>query len=161
MKSNCDPVAERVALGEPLGELAAHVATCARCQRLVAMPSKLVATRHEVDPGLGFAARMTVGAQHRIATRRRHRLALGLAATVAASAAGVYVVTRSPESPQNKQALVIPKPRDEAPVVADQADLEALVRLADTQRSSHLSAPWGRIGKALAPYKQLVKGVTQ
>ena len=46
MNATCDAVAERVALGEPLGELREHVATCARCQRLVALPGQLGATRH-------------------------------------------------------------------------------------------------------------------
>ena len=66
MMSPCDLVSERIALGEPLAELDEHVSSCTRCQRLVAMPAQLGATRHSVDPGLGFSARMTVGAQHRL-----------------------------------------------------------------------------------------------
>jgi len=59
--SVCDQVAERVALGEPLGDLTEHAEGCASCKNLIAMSSKLGATRHAVDPGLGFTARMTVG----------------------------------------------------------------------------------------------------
>ena len=162
MKAACDSVVERVALGEELGELGEHVATCARCQRLADMPGKLGAARHAVDPGLGFTARMTVGAQQRIVVRRRRRIAGGLAATVAAGVLGVFVMTRSPgEAPQERAAIELPKiEKDETPVAADESDLAALVRLADTDRSSRLSAPWRRIKKPLAPYMKLVKGVT-
>ena len=55
MTSQCDSVAERIALGEPLDDLATHVASCTRCQRVVEMPGRLGATRHAIDPGLGFA----------------------------------------------------------------------------------------------------------
>jgi len=163
--THCEQVAERVALGESLGELTAHAATCASCQRLVAVSSQLGATHHEVDPGLGFSARMTVGAQHRIAVRRRRRLAAGLAATVATGAFGVFIMTRTPDEPQERLPnLALPTPpapdhKDEPPT-ADEADLAALVQLADVDRSSRVSAKWARIKKPLAPYKKLLKGVT-
>jgi hypothetical protein len=163
MMAVCDSVLERVALGDPLGELAEHAATCPQCQRLVAMPKQLGASRHPVDPGLGFAARMTVGAQQRIAVRRNQRIAGALAATVAAGVIGVFAMTRSSSGPTPPQpAASDPRPHDpeDKPVIADQADLASLVRLADTHRSRHLTAPWVRITKPLAPYKQLVKGVT-
>ncbi|MBS1122638.1 MAG: hypothetical protein H6Q90_4866 [Deltaproteobacteria bacterium] len=162
MKAVCDSVIERVALGEPLGELAEHVASCPPCQRLIEMPTKLGASRHPVDPGLGFAARMTVGARQRIAVRRHQRIAAGFAAAVAAGVVGVFVMTRAPDSASQQPAASEhprPEPHDK-PEVADEADLTALVRLADTHRSSHLSAPWARITRSLAPYKKLVKGVT-
>jgi hypothetical protein len=164
MQSVCDQVAERVALGEPFGELAEHVEGCASCQDLVAMSSKLGATRHAVDPGLGFTARMTVGAQHRLAARRRQRLAAGLAATVVSGAFGVFIVTRTPEvsrpalvSPQ-LQTRPSPDPReDESPPTDEDADLAMLVDYADVERSSRVSANWKHITKPLAPYKRLVK----
>lgn len=162
----CDQVAERVALGEELGELAEHVEGCAGCKNLIAMSSKLGATRHAVDPGLGFTARMTVGAQHRIAARRRQRLAAGLAATVVSGAFGVFLVTRTPEPP--KQALEIPTKlpaptpedrQDQEPprVGTDDEDLAMLVELADVERSNRVSARWHHITRPLAPYKHLVK----
>ncbi len=164
MTSTCDSVAERLALGEPLAELGEHASACERCQRLVAMTGQLVATRHAVDPGLGFSARMTVGAQHRLVVRRRRRIAAGLAATVAAGMLGVFVVTREPsvqpvpEQPAaaldtNKQ----PKPDD---TTLDEADAKALIELSDTKRSRRLSAHWARIQRPLAPYKKLVEGET-
>src|SRR4051812_49778261 len=88
----CNQVAERLALGEPLGELSEHVSGCASCQGLVAVSGRLAATHHAVDPGLGFSARMTVGAQHRIGVRRRRRLAAGLAGSVATGRFGGFLV---------------------------------------------------------------------
>ena len=166
MMSSCDDVAERIALGEPLEELAPHVADCARCQRLVQVPGGLRASHHPVDPGLGFAARMTIGAQQRLVTRRRQRLAASLAGTTAVAAVGVFMFTRTPEHAQVQPAVAIEVPSIEhkgdvepaTPVEASQAI--TLVRLADTRRSRRLSAHWARIQRPLAPYKKLVKGVT-
>jgi hypothetical protein len=168
--SECDQVAERVALGESLGALSEHAASCASCRGLVATSSQLGAVHHAVDPGLGFTARMTVGAQHRIAVRRRRKLAVGLAATVAGGMFGVFLVTRAPqELAVPPPSIALPKPRpdlkppEETPVPAEDADLAALVQLADVDRNRRLSARWSHIKKPLAPYKQLLtslKGVT-
>ena len=92
--SECDVVVERTALGEPLGDLAEHAATCERCQRLATLPGELAAVPREVDPGVGFTARMTVGAQHVLAARRRRRVVAGIAAATAVAAGAVFVVTR-------------------------------------------------------------------
>jgi hypothetical protein len=160
----CDQLAERVALGEPLGELSGHVEGCASCKDLVAVSSKLVATHHAVDPGLGFTARMTVGAQHRIAARRRQRLAVGLAATVVSGAFGVFIVTRTPElsSPTRTAEPQLQQPgpdlRDaEAPPTDEDADLAMLVDFSDVERSARVSANWHHITRPLAPYKRLIK----
>ncbi len=166
--SLCDQVTERVALGEPLGELAEHAAACPSCQRLAQVSSQLSqlgTMHHEVDPGLGFSARMTIGAQHRIAVRRRRKLAAGLAATVTTGAFGVFLVTRdpgvSPATTREPTPSMLSKPPepDPAPAASD-ADLATLVQLADVDRSSRISAKWARIKKPLAPYKKLLKGVT-
>jgi len=166
--SVCDQVAERVALGEPLGELAEHVEGCASCKDLIAMSSKLGATRHAVDPGLGFTARMTVGAQHRIAARRRQRLAVGLAATVVSGAFGVFVVTHTPSArpvvapaPQLKQPHT-PDPWDsetqtETQPTDEDADLAMLVDYSDVDRSARMTADWKHITRPLSAYKRLVK----
>jgi len=171
--SVCDQVTERVALGESLGELAEHAAACPTCQRLAVVSNQLGQLgrfgmmHHEVDPGLGFSARMTIGAQHRIAVRRRRKLAASLAATVATGAFGVFLVTRTsgvtpPPTPTPEPTLSMPsKPSepDPTPAVSD-ADLATLVQLADVDHSSRISAKWARIKKPLAPYKKLLKGVT-
>jgi hypothetical protein len=111
---------------------------------------------------------MTVGAQHRIAARRRQRMVASLAALTAASAFGVFVVTRTPASPSEEAAPVPrqavatqnPPQADEQPVPLDDKDLAALVDLADTDHTIRISAPWPAIERPLAPYKKLVKGVT-
>ena len=160
MTSYCETVAERVALGEPLAELDEHVSSCEQCQRLVAMPGMLGAARSSVDPGLGFSARMTVGAQHRLVVRRRRRIAAGLAATVAAGMIGVFAITREPEQEQQQQPAVATDnkiPDEDPPVLLDEAETKAILELADTKRSRRLSAHWARIQRPLAPYKKLLE----
>ena len=158
MTSQCDAVAERLALGESLDPLADHVASCAACTRLVEMPRRIGAARQEIDPGLGFSARMTAGAQHRIAVRRRRRVAAGLAATVAAGTLGVFVLTRQPSEPL--PAVGFPQPvaeEDVRPTPAAADDLETLVNLADTGRSVRMSANWRALERPLAGYRKLVE----
>lgn len=156
----CDTVAERIALGEPLGDLAGHAATCERCSAIADMPGKLGATHHEIDPGLGFTARMTIGAQHRIAQRRRRRVAAALGTTVAAGVVAVFFLTRTPAadaptSTASTETQVV----DPTLEPATDAELKALVDLADVNRSAHLSANWRRIKKPLSPYRKLLQGV--
>ena len=167
MSQPCDVVAERVALGEPLGDLADHAASCARCRRLAALPAELGAVRVDADPGLGFAARMTAGAQHRIVVRRRRRIAGAAVAAVAATTLGVFLFTRAPE-PAGPVAQPAADPKTPSPDPwSDDArpsddgddDARALLELANTDRSRHFSAHWNRIEKPLAPYRALVKGV--
>jgi hypothetical protein len=163
-ESMCDQVAERLALGEPLGDLSGHVSSCASCQGLVTVSGQLAATRHAVDPGLGFSARMTVGAQHRLGVRRRRRLAAGLAATVATGMFGVFLAAHDPaashDAPQPTVQKTPPERPDPSPSEpATDDDLAALAQLADVDHASHLSADWRRIQKPLAPYKKLLKGV--
>jgi hypothetical protein len=181
MKSTCDTVAERIALGEPLGDLADHAASCESCRRIVALPTELAGVsafsgHREADPGLGFSARMTAGAQQRITARRRRRIAATLAATVAAGVLGVFVVTRDPEAPavavqpthQPTPATDTKDHKDHKDPWKDPAkqndadeDVKALLRLANVERSSHFSARWKHIERPLAPYRALVKGMIQ
>jgi hypothetical protein len=168
-ESMCDQVAERLALGEPLGDLSEHVSGCASCQGLVTVSGRLAATHHAVDPGLGFSARMTVGAQHRLGVRRRRRLAAGLAVSVATGMFGVFLVAHHPAGSDAPPAIVHdplpeqnrrpePAPPLEPATPATDEDLAALAQLADVDHASRLSADWHRIEKPLAPYKKLVKG---
>jgi hypothetical protein len=173
MSSTCEIVAERIALGEPLGDAGEHAATCERCKRLVALPVELGVTHREVDPGLGFSARMTAGAQHRIVVRRRRRIAGMAAAAVAVATLGVFAFTREPEAVQPEVAVVPhetnptqlgggrPDPWDTSEH-ADEGDedLRALVQLADTDRASRLSADWEDITTPVAPYRALLRGVS-
>jgi hypothetical protein len=154
----CEVVAERVALGEPVGDLQAHIATCRRCERLVAMPAQIATATSRPDPGLGFSARMTIGAQQRLVVRRRRRIAGTSAAAVAVAAIGVFVLTRTSPEPERTVAIEPQKP-EETPIAIGNSDLAGLVRMADTHRARRASAKWGRIQRPIAPYIQLVKGV--
>ncbi len=175
--TTCDRVAERVALGEPLGDVGEHAKTCERCKRLVALPVEIGATRRDADPGLGFTARMTAGAQHRIVVRRRRRVAAGLAAAVAAGTFGLYAFTRQPDASQ--PVAETPSPNPTLPATQDQRDpwdaqddnddqvagvdddVRYLVHIADTDRvMSRSSADWGSIEKPLKPYRELLEGVS-
>lgn len=169
MSELCESVTERIALGEPLGELRDHAATCARCERMLAMPTRIAAATERPDPGLGFAARMTIGAQHKLVRRRRQRIAATAGGSVAAAALAVFALTRSttPPEPDNRAAIEtkVPAPvadqaKNEKPVLVDNPELVQLVNLSDTKRAARESARWGRIRKPLRPYIQLVKGVT-
>jgi hypothetical protein len=175
MSSTCELVAERIALGEPLGDAGEHAATCERCKRLVALPVELGVTHREVDPGLGFSARMTAGAQHRIVVRRRRRIAGVAAAAVAVATLGVFAFTRDPAAeqqvaqvpPNDTQTQMgggRPDPWDtsEQPDEGDEGDddLRALVQLADTDRASRFSADWEDITTPVAPYRALLRGVS-
>ncbi len=174
----CDRVAERVALGEPLGDLAAHVETCDPCRLLAALPTQLGSTHAAVDPGLGFAARMTAGAQHRIVVRKRRRIASGAAAAVAASVLGVVAFARITSPADVAIAPTVTAPTDPAEptkagtstdpwrtnpdephAAAVDPDVRALVHLADIDRDLRGTAHWGRIAKPLRPYRSLVQGV--
>ena len=169
--TTCDQVAERIALGEPLADLGEHAATCERCKRLVALPVEIGATHREADPGLGFSARMTAGAQHRIVVRRRRRIAAGLAAAVAAGTLGVYAFTRQPASqeivktspPTNNLPATHTNNQDKDPwnTGSDDADVDDDMRalVLNTDTASRYHADWKGITKPLAPYRALIRGV--
>jgi hypothetical protein len=169
MNPICNVVAERVALGEDLGEHEAHTKTCERCQRVVALPSSLVATGHAADPGMGFASRITAGAQHRITVRRRQRYAAVASVAAAAAAMITMFVMREPEPSSVAYVPVelLPHLPAISPVTNKDdpwkpheldEDVRALVHLANVDRSRHISAHWGRIEKSLAPYRAVLKG---
>ncbi|HTR49461.1 MAG TPA: hypothetical protein VMJ10_02065 [Kofleriaceae bacterium] len=170
--TECDIVAERVALGDPLGDLAEHAASCARCRRLAALPAELGAARSVADPGLGFSARLTAGAQQRIAQRRRRRIAGALASTLAAAAAVMAVVARQPAPGYALDPSLFPRPavrlshdpwQDPEPTPAKPThdvdpDVRTLVHFARYERAPHAHAHWSRIEKPLAPYRMLFVG---
>ncbi|MFT3694767.1 MAG: hypothetical protein QM831_16580 [Kofleriaceae bacterium] len=176
MNPKCNLVAERVALGEPLDDLTDHTKTCERCKLTLALPAKLSATGHAADPGMGFASRVHAGAQHRVVVRRRQRYAAGAASMLAAAAmVTVFFVhqNREPDSVaflpdeympklpatdpnQNKVSEHDPWKLHDPSEVDD--DVRALVHLANTDHSRHVSAHWGRIEKSLRPYKAVLKG---
>lgn len=168
----CDVVAERVALGEPLGDMADHAASCPRCRQLAALPTEIGVVHGEADPGIGFTARMTAGAQHRFSVRRRRRIAAGLATAVAATTLGVFIVTREPAkakevATQERNPPTLPaqdsnrndpwNPDQEQ--ASDDDDLASLVYFADTDRAAAYTANWKEIAAPLRPYRAVVEGV--
>ncbi|HET9993010.1 MAG TPA: hypothetical protein VFQ65_30955 [Kofleriaceae bacterium] len=168
----CNQVAERVALGEELGDLAEHAAECPHCKRLIALPVELGLTARSADPGMGFAARMTAGAQHRITVRRHRRYAAGGGLAVVAAAAVALLLVRQqddasiayvPLSVLHLPAIDPPTAHKDDPWKPHEPgevddDVRALVHLANVDRNRHLSAHWGRIEKSLAPYRAVLKG---
>ena len=170
--TTCDVVAERVALGEPLGDVAEHAQRCPKCRTIVALPTELGALHREPELGLGFSARMTAGAQHRFVARRRRRIAAGMAAVVAAAAVAAIVIMRTPDAPKlagNPDETQQPATnthdenkndpwKDKAGSDVDE-DVRALVQLADTDGARHTTAHWKRIQQPLAPYRALLQGV--
>ncbi len=156
MMTPCDRVAERIALGESLDEHTDHIASCTSCQRLVALSAQLGATKHAIDPGLGFSARMTVGAQQRIASRRRRQLAAGALTALAACGVFAFLAMRGPDRPAVATQGVQSNPQQRREI---DPDVASLVHLARAERV-HVSARWGAIEKPLKPYRKLLEGVT-
>ena len=99
-----------------------------------------------------------LSAQQRIQTRRRRRVVAALGTTVAAGLVGVLVLTRTP-APTVNTASTETKVEDPKLEPATDAELRALVDLADVHRSAHLSANWRQIKKPLSPYRKLLQGV--
>ncbi len=173
MNPMCNVVAERVALGESLGDVAEHATTCERCKLTVALPGSLAKTGHAADPGMGFASRVTAGAQHRVTVRRRQRLAAISLVSAAAVAALVLLFVRPtaesesvayvPEAlirqlPSTNPDPAKPDPWMPKPPRAVDKDVRSLVHLANTERSMRLGARWNRLEKSLAPYGAVLKG---
>jgi hypothetical protein len=186
MMSPCDAVAERLAVGDPLAELSEHADDCPRCQGLLAVERALSARASSAEPMQGFSSRMTVAASQRLVTRHRRRV-VGYAALSAAAAALVtFALVREPGKPETRTAASVPTPAEEPPPAAElthqspkdpwrataqdppiveapgdpsqDADVRALLSL-----SKHYAEPttadWDHIGKALKPYRRLLRQV--
>ena len=167
----CEAVVERLALGEPRdAELDAHVATCPACARLVQVPNLVAATASAREPAPGFSARMTVGARHRIAVRRRNRIATMALAAAGVLIAGGAIATREPEhslqgamtglaeleplEPSRTTERQTPAPTPDS--IPDDDLAAAIGRLANLDASLAPSADWGRIEAPLTPYRDLL-----
>lgn len=158
----CDVVAERVALGEPLADVSAHAASCERCQRLLQLPASLASAARAVDPGAGFSARVTAGAQNRLVARRQRRIAGASLVSIAVAAVAVLVVTHhpappAPTAPAGAPAASAHEPEKHEPRKVD-PDVSALIHLADTAHDLSPAANWGRIEKPLRPYQAVLEG---
>ncbi|HEX4450730.1 MAG TPA: hypothetical protein VH143_07660 [Kofleriaceae bacterium] len=169
----CDLVAERIALGEPLAELDAHVTSCDRCKQLATLPSKLGGTGHAADPGIGFSSRVTAGAQHRIIVRRRRRVAAAGALSVAAAALLTVVALHQPSASDgvafqmpnmDRYKPALSQPHHDQPSENQREadpDVRTLVHLANAEHHTKSYANWGRIEKRLRPYAAVLEGKQQ
>jgi hypothetical protein len=171
MTDPCNLVVERLALGEPLADVAPHVATCARCRRVVEASALLGGTHRDAEPGLGFASRMTAGAQERLVIRRRRRIAGGIVGVALVASLAAFVVARPGASSDGPATAAIQPTKATEPTTSRDAgpdqptphhhgqvddDVATLVHLANVDRSRSLSARWARIEKSLSPYRALV-----
>lgn len=134
--TRCNLVAGAVATGAPLTDAErAHLDGCPDCAALVALPSRLASARATVEPGPGFAARMTAGAHRRLTIRRRRRVVLAIAATAAVALLAV-LGTRA----------LRPTPADQplAPAIAPSLPVEQPARARDLLELT-------RFDRAMAP----------
>jgi hypothetical protein len=179
MSNVCDQFAEAVVTGDAVETFAPHVATCERCQQTQRAAAALqqTATAGQLrasapDPGLGFTARITVGAQHRVVQRRRNRYIMTGAGGLAAAAAltALVISQRTPAAPVAQPAITAPAPTQPAPMepapadalaIEDRDNLRALVRwqaTADAWQQDRLptAARWRRTIKPVAAYQTIV-----
>lgn len=197
MKTTCEQFANAVVTDDDTTSFTAHVTTCKRCQGLARTVAGLGATigprsdralvhskcgpgqsrAANTEPSVGFSARMAVGAQHRVAQRRRNRYVMasagGLAAAVAVTA--LLISQRhagTPLQPTTNVPVVEQPDRLQpdpvvdlapAPVVADEdrENLRALVRwqaTADTWQQARLPSAlnWRATIKPVTAYQTVL-----
>jgi hypothetical protein len=185
MMSICDDVAERLALGEPMAELAQHADDCPRCQSLLSVQRALTTSRRaDATPAHGFASRMTVAANQRLVVRHRRRVAGYAMLSAAVATLVTFFVVREPDKTTSPVAATVPEqPEDRADVPdpwknpaetpdevpdPDEPSLEdalehdedayALHVLSETA-AQPLSADWERIEEPMQPYEELLQQV--
>lgn len=177
MMSPCDGVAERLASGEPLAELAVHAEECPRCQGLFAAQRLLTQRSGDLgEPARGFTARMTAVANQRLVTRHRRRVVGYAALSAAAAAMLTFALVREPQkaaptmaaqNPYEAQPVAElpsggtdePSPWDAPNAEADaDEEVRALLVLARTY-ADPVSADWHAIEKPLSAYRQLLRRV--
>ena len=184
MKTTCEQFANAVVTDEDIASFTEHVATCGRCQGLARTvaglgaasgPGQLRAT--DAEPRMGFAARITVGAQHRVTQRRRNRYIMtGAGGLVAAAAVTALLVSQrnagTPAQPAaNVPSLEKPEPTQPEPVTdpapvphvldEDRDNLRALVRwqaTADAWQQDRLPSAvnWRKTIKPVAAYQTVL-----
>ncbi|MEZ4365497.1 MAG: hypothetical protein R2939_04305 [Kofleriaceae bacterium] len=164
----CDLLAARLADEGDLGDLADHAATCPACRRLVALPALHAPPAPLATPAAtpGFEARITAGAQHRLATRRRRRQLAWAATGVAAAASMALWLVRAeaPTAPAVGAMDALRDPRPpwtstatdlEQPPAVDDGDVSlsrALVELARDALHRPASPTWRAIEARLDRY---------
>jgi hypothetical protein len=162
MTSPCNLVLERLATGEALSaEESAHVTRCVDCARLAGVPGLLAATAQEPEPSPGFSSRMQIGARHRLAVRRRNRVAMTTLAAAAVVVAGVGVFTRptaeltevgAVRSLEEQEPRPQPPPPLERPATSTEKIILDLVYTSDIDRVLQQGANWDEVTHPLSPY---------
>ena len=169
MTSPCNLVLDRLASGEALSaEESAHVTRCVDCARLAGVPGLLAATAQEPEPSPGFSSRMQIGARHRLAVRRRNRIALTTFAAAAVVLAGVGVVTRptaeltevgAVRSLEEMEPRPQPPPPVERPATSTEKIILDLVHTSDIDRVLEQGANWDDVTQPLSPYRTVLAKV--
>ena len=169
----CDVVTERLALGEPLADVEAHVATCPACSRLSALPRLVAASAHAAEPRAGFVVRTAAGARTKLAVRRRNRIIMNSTGALAAAAVALLVL-RAPDeggefgplqgayrAPAQLTPVGDRTDRDlvEAPTPGTLTDDDVgaeLARISDLDRALAPSPAWDTAEAPLAAYRLIV-----
>jgi hypothetical protein len=170
--SPCDEVTERLALGEPLGDVEDHVATCPACSRLIALPRLVAASAHAAEPNPGFAIRSTAGARTLLVRRRRNRIIGNGVAAAAVIVLAVWAV-RSPAAKivSKQQSGVSTLPHNPEPVhandptlvtpVTDQVMSRELRTISNFDRVMAPSRQWNDATAPLSRYRFVVQGASR
>jgi hypothetical protein len=162
----CEVLTERLALGEPLGDVEEHVATCPACSRLIALPRLVAAAAHAAEPNPGFAIRTAAGARAMIVTRRRKRIAGNAIAAVAAVVVGVWAL-RTPIQPSQTLPAMHSAPAPLEPIRNTDRNLDdisltdeeigaELGRISDFDRAIAPSPVWSDVEAPLHGYRLIV-----
>jgi len=170
----CDEVTERLALGEPLGDVEDHVATCPACSRLVGLPRLVAASAHAAEPNPGFVIRSTAGARTLLVRRRRNRIIGNGIAAAAVLALAVWAV-KSPiggttkqqqllpgmtQLPHNPEPMNVPSPTLLTPVTDDVIGTE-LKTISNFDRVMAPSRQWNKAQTPLSRYRIVVQGASR
>jgi hypothetical protein len=169
----CDEVTERLALGEPLGDVEDHVATCPACSRLVGLPRLVAASAHAAEPNPGFVIRSTAGARTLLVRRRRNRIIGNGVAAAAVLALAVWAVRspiggvkQNPLLPQasmpshNPEPINTPNPTLLTPVTNDVIGTE-LKTISNFDRVMAPSRQWNAAQRPLSRYRIVVQGASR
>lgn len=155
--TRCSLVAGAVASGEPLTDAEReHLKDCPDCTALVAMSSALARTARGVEPGVGFSARMQVGARARITSRRRRRVTLTVLGTLAAMVVLFFGGQRLQSRERADQQLAA---GIQAPTQPREDSARARKNPLDLARFDRAMAPagdWRRIEQPLRSYRAIL-----
>lgn len=167
----CTELAEALVEGDSLDDTQrAHLATCADCSSLAALPRLVATATLAPEPGPGFSARVAANARERIASRRRQRvLGFGLA-TVAAAGIALLVVRHDGageprrESPVAQRTLPfgsdgLAEDPDTAPD-GDSISDDELRELVSGDSLSDVMTPstdWDALEQPLTPYRAVLR----